>query len=193
MASSSRDVAGTPGWSPAVLNALYEEVFSTPDVESAGILVGRGLAPGATAQITALIPAVRCRIPHQRAMLTHEAWSYVHDVMARHYASEEIVGWYLSRPDGAYMTAQDRATHQRFFSSPGQVALVFDSRAHSGAIFAAVPDGSVRTLYGGPVTHAYKAPAQDTTMPWRGAAVLAVIGLMLGSVLWLAASATGLF
>jgi hypothetical protein len=185
-------VIGTPDWSPAVLNALYEQAFATPDVETAGILVGHGVQPAGTTKITALIPAVRCDAPHQRALLTHEVWAYVHETMGRHYATQDIVGWYLSRPDGIYLTDQDRATHQRFFSSPGQVALVFNSHAQSGGIFAAGADGSVQMLYEGPVTHAYQAPAPDTSTPWRGAAALAAIGLILGSVLWLAAGATGL-
>lgn len=191
-ASPNGAVIGTPDWSPAVLNALYEQAFATPDVETAGILVGHGVQPAGTTRITALIPAVRCTSPGQRALLTHDVWSYVHDTMGRHYASEDIVGWYLSRPDGIYFTDQDRATHQRFFSSPGQVALVFNSRERSGGIFAAGADGSVQMLYEGPVTHAYRAPTPDASTPWRGAAVLALIGLILGSVLWLAASATGL-
>ena len=191
-ASPQHAVIGTPDWSPAVLNALYEQAFATPDVETAGILVGHGVQPAGTTKITALIPAVRCDAPHQRALLTHDVWSYVHDTMGRHYATEDIVGWYLSRPDGIYLTDQDRATHQRFFSSPGQVALVFNSRERSGGIFAAGADGSVQMLYEGPVTHDYQAPTPDTSTPWRGAAVLALIGLILGSVLWLAASATGL-
>ena len=143
-------------------------------------------------RITALIPAVRCRDAHQRALLTHDVWAYVHETMGRHYPSEDIVGWYLSRPDGIYLTDQDRATHQRFFSRPGQVALVFNSRVRSGGIFATDADGAVRMLYQGAVTHDYRAPAPDTSTPWRGTAALAAIGLILGSVLWLAASATGL-
>lgn len=185
-------VVGTPDWTPAVLNALYEQAFATPDVESAGILVGHETAPAGTTRVTALIPAVRCRGPRERALLTHEVWSYVHEMMGRHYSGEDIVGWYVSRPDGIYMTDQDQATHQRFFSSPGQVALIFNSRERSGGIFAATADGSVRMLYEGPVTHNYAPTAPDTSTPWRGASVLAAIGLTLGSVLWLAASATGL-
>ena len=36
-------VVGIPDWSPAVLNALYEQAFATPDVETAGILVHLGM------------------------------------------------------------------------------------------------------------------------------------------------------
>jgi hypothetical protein len=190
--SAPRGLVAGPDFNPAVLNALYEQAFATPDVETAGILVGRPAGPGAATQITALIPAVRCPAPGQPALLTHRAWSYVHDTMGRYYATEEIVGWYLSRPDSTRMTVQDQATHRRFFSAPGQMALIFDSRERSGAIYSGGADGVPRILYEGPVTHDYRPAPSDTSIPWRGAVALGGIGLTLGSVLSLAASATGL-
>ena len=96
-----------------------------------------------------------------------------------------------------------------------------NSRERSGGIFAATADGSVRMLCdesenGWSKTSAISMRttralptsserkslritmpkssdiAPDTSTPWRGTSVLAAIGLILGSVLWLAASATGL-
>src|SRR4051812_38602324 len=91
----------TPDGAPAAIDALYREAFQS-DLETAGVLVGRPTEYGAP-QITAVIPAVRAQAPGQRALLSHEAWAHVHDAMARHYATEEIVGWYRSRPGGTEM------------------------------------------------------------------------------------------
>lgn len=180
-----------PGFEPAVMDALYEHAFATPQLESAGILVGRGVGSD-TPQITAIIPAVRCRTAQQRALLTHDVWARVHDTMGRHYATEDIIGWYLSRPDGIHLTAQDVATHQRYFPAVGQMALVFDAPRRYGGVYQ-MHHGRLALVFEGPVSHQYRPrPRPPAGLPWRGAAVLALLGLILGSVLWLAAAATGL-
>jgi hypothetical protein len=180
----------TPDWAPEVIDALYQEAFHSDDLETAGVLVGRPTQFGAP-QITALIPAVRCQAPGQRALLTHAAWAYVHETMGRHYPSEEIVGWYRSRPAGTSPAADDLANHQRFFAQPWQVAFLFDSTAQRGAVYA-MRDGALSVLHQGRVRPRTIAPAQPEGIPWRAMAVLAILGLVLGAVLWLAASVVGL-
>jgi proteasome lid subunit RPN8/RPN11 len=179
----------TPDWSPAVIDALYREAFQS-ELETAGVLVGRPTEYGAP-QITAVIPAVRAQAPGQRALLGHEAWAYVHDAMARHYATEEIVGWYRSRPGGTEMAPEDLANHLRFFPQPWHVAFLFDATAHRGAVYA-LRDGVPAVLHKGRVTPRTVAPGEGEGIPWRAMGVLAVLGLVLGAVLWLAASAAGL-
>lgn len=177
-------------WAPEVIDALYQEAFQSDDLETAGILVGRPTDFGAP-QITALIPAVRCQSPGQQALLSHEAWAYVHETMGRHYPSEEIVGWYRSRPAGTSPAAEDLANHLRFFAHPWQVAFLFDSTAQRGAVYA-MRDGALSVLHQGRVTPRAVPPAPSQATAWRAIAVLAVLGLVLGSVLWLAAGTVGL-
>jgi len=179
----------TPDWAPAVIDALYREAFQS-DLETAGVLVGQPTEYGAP-QITALIPAVRAQAPGQQALLSHQAWAYVHDAMARHYPSEEIVGWYRSRPGGTEMSAEDVANHLRFFPQPWHVAFLFDATAHRGAVYA-MRDGVPSVLHKGRVTPRPTLPPEGEGTPWRAMGVLAVLGLVLGAVLWLAASAVGL-
>jgi proteasome lid subunit RPN8/RPN11 len=179
----------TPDWAPAVIDALYGEAFLS-ELETAGVLVGRRTEYGAP-RITALIPAVRSQAPGQRALLGHEAWAYVHETMARHYATEEIVGWYRSRPGGTEMSPEDLANHLRFFPHPWHVAFLFDPTAHRGAVYA-MRDGVPTALYTGRVTPRATLAPEPERIPWRAMGVLAVLGLVLGAVLWLAASAVGL-
>src|SRR3954451_15464715 len=179
----------TPEWAPAVIDALYREAFQS-ELETAGVLVGRPTDYGAP-QITALIPAVRAEAPGQRALLSHEAWAHVHDAMAQHYASEEIVGWYRSRPGGTELGTEDLANHLRFFPQPWHVAFLFDATAHRGAVYA-MRDGALTVRHQGRLTPRTVPPAPPDGVPWRAMAVLAVLGLVLGAVLWLAASAAGL-
>jgi proteasome lid subunit RPN8/RPN11 len=179
----------TPDWAPAVIDALYAEAFQS-DLETAGVLVGRPTDFGAP-QITGVIPAVRAQAPGQHALLSHQAWAYVHETMARHYPSEEIVGWYRSRPGGTEMSTEDLANHLRFFPQPWQVAFLFDAAAHRGAVYA-TRHGVPSVLHEGRVTPRATLPPDPVGIPWRAMAVLAVLGLVLGAVLWLAASAAGL-
>jgi len=179
----------TPDWAPAVIDALYAEAFQS-ELETAGVLVGRPTDYGAP-QISALIPAVRAQTSGQRALLSHQAWAYVHETMGRHYPGEEIVGWYRSRPGGTELATEDLANHLRFFPQPWHVAFLFDATAHRGAVYA-MRDGALTVLHQGRVTPRTVPPAPPEAVPWRAMAVLAVLGLVLGAVLWLAASAAGL-
>jgi hypothetical protein len=47
-------------------------------------------------------------------------------------------------------------------------------------------------LHKGRITPRTIAPGEGEGIPWRAMGVLAVLGLVLGAVLWLAASAAGL-
>lgn len=184
------------GWSSAVLDALYREVFAAPALESSGVLVGHEL-PGGTPQIDALIPAERGHQPGDRALLTHASLGRVHEMMGQHYPAQEIVGWYLSRPDGVYLTPQDVSAHQRFFPREGQVALVVDPRTYQGGVYA-LRQGQMQLIFEGPVTpptsaqrHAPHPGEPDTGVPWAGYGVLALVGFVLGAVLWLVAVGVG--
>lgn len=184
------------GWSSAVLDALYREVFAAPGMENAGVLVGHEVH-GGTPQIDALIPAERGQVVGQRVLLTHSSFGRVHEAMAQHYAAQEIVGWYLSRPDGVYLTPQDVAAHQRFFPREGQVALVVDPRTYQGGVYA-LRSGTLQLVFEGPITPPTSAqrhapPAGESTgVPWAGYGVLALIGFVLGAVLWLGAVGVGI-
>lgn len=183
--------ARSGGWSSAVLDALYREVFAHPQLESAGVLVGREIE-GSAPQIDALIPAER----GQRALITHSSLSRAHEAMAKHYPAQEIVGWYLSRPDGVYLTPQDVAAHQRFFPRESQVALIVDPRTYHGALYA-LRAGQLSVIFDGPVTpptsaQRHAAPPGEQGTPWGGYAALALIGFVLGAVLWLVAVGAGI-
>jgi proteasome lid subunit RPN8/RPN11 len=186
--------AETPssGFSPAAMEALYEHAFAVADLESAGVLVG-SRALGGAPQINAIIPAVQARSSAERATLSYEAWAYVHQAMAKHYPTQEIIGWYVSRPSGGALTAEDIAVHRRYFPEPDHLAVVFDASRRFGALYR-MQHGEMALLHEGPVAARYRPQRADQPegVPWRAAALLAVLGLILGSVLWLAATVTGI-
>lgn len=173
-----------------VMAALLGEVYAEPHLEKAGVLVGRAYGT-ALPQINAVIPAVRCRRSGERAMLTTDAWSRVQNEMARHYRSEQIVGWYVARDHGVRLTTRDAATQERYFGRPGQVALVFDASRRRGSVY--VNDaGRVRLLYQGSFPDAARTPPRQRGAIWRTVALLAGFGASLGCVLWLMGRLVGI-
>src|SRR5450755_1427903 len=86
-------------WDSELLSALYTLMFSSPDREVAGVLVGQ------SADATRRMPLVRAAIPAahgfatgQASAFAHQTWAQVHAEMARYYPDLESVGWYVSRP-----------------------------------------------------------------------------------------------
>lgn len=185
-----------PQWTSAVLDELQRQLFDHPDVETAGVLVGRRDV-GAQTQVTAFIPVVRATAPGQRVVLTHDGIGRARETMGRYYRAESMVGWYLSRPEGAFLTPHDAAAHQEFFGREDQIGLVVDPRTALGGVYA-VRDGELQLIYSGRITRPHgRAPGKRGAerraagTPWAGYAVLALVGFVLGAVLWLGAVVTG--
>ena len=168
-----------PGWSGGVLESFYRVAFARPDLEISGLLVGR-VGAGAPAHIDAVIPLHEAGMVGSAAAFSHGGWAHAHDVMARHYHGLEIVGWYVSRPGrGTALTATEHANHERWFPQRHQVALVLDSAAHRGALFA-WHGGRLVELYEGPVERRYTR-APRPRMPWRAYALLSAAGAAAGA------------
>src|SRR5438105_1623989 len=87
-------------WDAGLLKALYELVFSAPDRELAGVLVGVPSEESSSGMpfIRAAIPATQGFIPGQASLFVHQTWAQIHATMGRHYPGLETVGWYVSRP-----------------------------------------------------------------------------------------------
>jgi proteasome lid subunit RPN8/RPN11 len=179
-------------WDSDLLKALYDLVFSTPDHEVAGVLVGtraNGSSRGLPV-VRAAIPATEGYVPGQAAMFEHEVWAHVNATMARHYAGLDVVGWYVSRPDhGTTLTAADANNHARWFARRDQVLMVVDSRTYRAAIYAWTADGLAQVSEG-PVARRYTRPRR-LGFPVAGVALLAVIGMALGALAFLIAQAIG--
>jgi hypothetical protein len=193
MVASHPATLETPAeWDSELLRALYRLVFSAPDREVAGALVGSppdGSA-GDLPVVRAAIPATQGFAPGQASLFGHEIWAAIHDAMARHYEGLETVGWYVSRPGrGTEPTEADVANHRRWFARPEQVLLVVDSRSHRAAIYGWSAAGLVRYTEG-PVARRYTRPAKPG-FPLAALALLAVIGVVIGALAFLVVQAIG--
>lgn len=193
MATVQPSIADAPvDWDDGVLKALYELVFSMPDREVAGVLVGVPPAGSGTGLpfVRAAIPATQGFVPGQSSLFVHQTWAYVHQTMARHYQGLEAVGWYVSRPrQGTGLTEADMLNHRRWFARPDQVLLVVDSAAHRAAVYAWA-DGQLVRVTEGAVARRYTRPPRPS-FPFAGVGVLAMLGVAIGVIAFIIAQALG--
>lgn len=180
-----------PEWDAGVLHALYEAAFSKPSSEIVGVLVGHPSRTSMPQRISAMIPASSARAP-EHAQLNHEAWAYVHSMMARYYPGLDIVGWWVSRPgpDTKLGHAELEAAAESF-ARPNQFGFVFDSRHRRAALYG-WDDGRYVYIQEQLVPRQLtRAPARLAS-PLRPAVTAFGLGLGLGIVGWLAAGSPGL-
>jgi hypothetical protein len=193
MAAASLSTADPPvEWDDGLLKVLYGLVFSAPDREVAGVLVGvppEGSRTGLPL-VRAAIPATQGFIVGQAALFVHQTWAQVHATMARHYPGLETVGWYVSRPgQGTALTQADALNHRRWFSRPDQILFVVDSTAHRAAIYA-WGSGRLVKVTEGPIARRYTRPPRPR-FPVAGISLLAVLGVALGAIGFIVAQALG--
>ncbi len=193
MATVQPSIVDAPvDWDAGVLKALYELVFSTPDRELAGVLVGVPSAGSETGLplIRAAIPATQGFMPGQASLFVHQTWAQVHATMARYYGGLEAVGWYVSRPgQGTGLTESDVLNHQRWFARRDQVLLVVDSLSHHAALYA-WSNGRLVRVTEGAVARRYTRPPRPG-LPVAGIGLLAVLGIAIGIVAFLVAQVLG--
>jgi hypothetical protein len=192
MGASAPLMAESPAqWDADLLQALYELVFSSPDREAAGVLVGVPLDDlAALPVVRAAIPATQGFTPGQASLFTHNTWAQVHTMMAKHYRGLHTVGWYVSRPgNGTELTEADVLNHSRWFAHPGQILLVVDSQTHQAALYAWV-SGRLTLVTAGPIARRYTRPTR-LTFPVAGVGLLVVLGVALGAVSFIFAQALG--
>jgi len=193
MATVQPSIAEAPvDWDAGVLKALYELVFSMPDREVAGVLVGVPPEGNATGLpfVRAAIPATHGFMPGQASLFVHQTWAHVHATMARYYAGLEAVGWYVSRPgQGTGLTEADILNHRRWFARPDHVLLVVDSLSHQAAVYAWSGGQLVRVTEGA-VARRYTRPPRPG-FPLAGVGLLAVLGVAIGIIAFVIAQALG--
>ncbi len=180
-----------PEWDEGVLRALYDAAFSKPGSEIVGVLVGHPSRTSMPQRISAMIPASTARAP-ERAQLNHQAWAYIHSMMARHYAGLDIVGWWVSRPgpDTKLGRAELEAAAESF-GRPNQVGFVFDSQYRRAALYGWHDGGYIFIHEQLVPRRLMRAPARAAS-PLRPALMAFGLGLGLGIVGWLAAGSPGL-
>jgi proteasome lid subunit RPN8/RPN11 len=102
--------------------------------EVCGVLIGE-FENGAI-DIRASIEGVNAAQAGTHVTFTQDAWEAIYRVKDDLYPDERIVGWYHSHPGfGVFLSDHDLFIQQNFFSSPGQVAWVYDPHTDEEGCF----------------------------------------------------------
>jgi proteasome lid subunit RPN8/RPN11 len=87
-------------------------------------------------EVTASIEGENADQAGAHVTFTQATWEHIYAVKDKRYPSQRIVGWYHSHPGfGIFLSEHDTFIHRNFFSSPGQVAWVFDPHSDEEGCF----------------------------------------------------------
>jgi proteasome lid subunit RPN8/RPN11 len=112
--------------------------------EVCGVLIGR--KTDGVIEIEASIEALNAAQAGTHVTFTQDAWEAIYKVKDESYPNDRIVGWYHSHPGfGVFLSEHDTFIHQNFFSSPDQVAWVYDPHTDEEGCFGWV-DGAIHRI-----------------------------------------------
>lgn len=108
-----------------VARQVRQHSRSSMKTEVCGILIGREEGP--LTIVEACIAGVNAAQGGAHVTFTQDTWEHIYQVKDAKYPNERIVGWYHSHPGfGVFLSDHDLFIHENFFSSPQQIAWVYD-------------------------------------------------------------------
>ena len=107
---------------------------SSMKAEVCGVLIGR--EEGQTTIIDACIAGANAAQGGAHVTFTQDTWQHIYEVKDSKYPDARIVGWYHSHPGfGVFLSDHDLFIHKNFFSSPQQIAWVYDPHTDEEGCF----------------------------------------------------------
>jgi proteasome lid subunit RPN8/RPN11 len=117
-----------------VLRQIRLHARSNSKTEVCGVLIGEENGNGLS--ITARIPGLNAAQAGTYVTFTQDTWEHIYKIKDKEYPEERIVGWYHSHPGfGVFLSDHDTFIHKNFFSSPLQVAWVYDPHSDEEGCF----------------------------------------------------------
>ena len=127
-----------------VVRTIRQHARSSSKTEVCGVLIGQDRDQ--RVQIEACIEGENAEGAGAHVTFTQDTWEHIYAVKDKKYPNERIVGWYHSHPGfGIFLSEHDTFIHRNFFSSPGQVAWVYDPHSDEEGCFGWV-DGQIERL-----------------------------------------------
>jgi proteasome lid subunit RPN8/RPN11 len=134
MSKAKRERPATLRMSSDVAREIRQHARSNNKTEVCGVLIGSE-SDGVTT-IEACIAGVNAAQGGAHVTFTQDTWEHIYKIKDRDYPDERIVGWYHSHPGfGVFLSDHDTFIHQNFFSSPQQVAWVYDPHSDEEGCF----------------------------------------------------------
>jgi proteasome lid subunit RPN8/RPN11 len=122
----------------SILNEIHRHGQERPDVEVCGVLVGEGYrdAQGPFVFVEGCIRGEHAVSHAAQVTFTGETWSHVFDQLDNALPHLRIMGWYHTHPGfGIFLSKMDLYIHENFFSTPEQLAFVYDPQSGEEGIF----------------------------------------------------------
>jgi proteasome lid subunit RPN8/RPN11 len=117
-----------------VLRQIRQHARSNSKTEVCGVLIGE--ENGSGMNITARIAGLNAAQAGTYVTFTQDTWEHIYKIKDKDYPEERIVGWYHSHPGfGVFLSDHDTFIHKNFFSSPLQVAWVYDPHSDEEGCF----------------------------------------------------------
>src|SRR5207253_1016663 len=129
-----------------VLRQIRQHARSNSKTEVCGVLIGAENGSGVS--ISARIPGLNAAQAGTYVTFTQDTWEHIYKIKDKEYPDEKIVGWYHSHPGfGVFLSEHDLFIQENFFSSPQQVAWVFDPHTDEEGCFGWI-GGAIEKLSG---------------------------------------------
>jgi proteasome lid subunit RPN8/RPN11 len=127
-----------------VARSIRQHARSSIKTEVCGILIGDD--DEGRVNVRASIQGINASQGGAHVTFTQETWEHIYQIKDRDYPDDRIVGWYHSHPAfGIFLSDHDLFIHQNFFSSPLQVAWVYDPVSDEEGCFGWI-DGKIERL-----------------------------------------------
>ncbi len=119
-----------------VLRQIRQHARSSSKTEVCGVLIGGDGANGDRIKISACIAGLNAAQAGTHVTFTQDTWEHIYKIKDSKFPDERIVGWYHSHPGfGVFLSDHDTFIHKNFFSSPQQVAWVYDPHSDEEGCF----------------------------------------------------------
>ena len=129
-----------------VARKIRQHSRSSMKAEVCGVLIGN--SENERTVVHACITGINAAQGGTHVTFTQDTWEHIYKIKDREYPDEKIVGWYHSHPGfGVFLSEHDLFIQENFFSSPNQIAWVYDPHTDEEGCFGWV-DGKVEKLSG---------------------------------------------
>jgi proteasome lid subunit RPN8/RPN11 len=117
-----------------VIQQVRQHARSQMKTEVCGVLIG--CKQDDTIHVEAAIEGVNAAQAGTHVTFTQNTWEHVYNIKDKLYPDGRIVGWYHSHPGfGVFLSDHDAFIHKNFFSSPDQIAWVYDPQSDEEGCF----------------------------------------------------------
>lgn len=117
-----------------VLRQIRQHARSSTKTEVCGVLIGS--ENDKHVEVEACIAGLNAAQGGAHVTFTQDTWEHIYKIKDAEYPGHRIVGWYHSHPGfGVFLSDHDTFIHHNFFSSPLQVAWVYDPHSDEEGCF----------------------------------------------------------